>query len=37
MMKWKSLAVLGLVFGMSGMTWGLAQQRQEPHAQRRAF
>ena len=28
MMKWKSLAVLGLVFGMSGMTWGLAQQRQ---------
>ena len=27
-MKWKSLAVLGLVFGMSGMTWGLAQQRQ---------
>ena len=28
MMKWKSLAVLGLVFGMSGVTWGLAQQRQ---------
>ena len=27
-MKWKSLAVLGLVFGMSGVTWGLAQQRQ---------
>jgi len=28
MMKWKSLAVLGLVFGMSGVAWGLAQQRQ---------
>ena len=28
MMKWKSLAVLGLVFGMSGITWGVAQQRQ---------
>ena len=28
MTKWKCLAVLGLVFGMSGVTWGLAQQRQ---------
>jgi len=28
MMKWKILAVFGLVFGMSGVTWGLAQQRQ---------
>ena len=28
MTKWKSLAVVGLVFGMSGVTWGLAQQRQ---------
>jgi hypothetical protein len=28
MMKWKSLAVLGLVFGISGVSWGLAQQRQ---------
>ena len=28
MTKWKTLAVLGLVFGMSGVTWGLAQQRQ---------
>ena len=27
-MKWKILAVSGLVFGMSGVTWGLAQQRQ---------
>jgi len=27
-MKWKILAVFGLVFGMSGVTWGLAQQRQ---------
>ena len=28
MTKWKSLAIFGLVFGISGMTWGLAQQRQ---------
>ena len=28
MTKWKTVAVLGLVFGMSGVTWGLAQQRQ---------
>ena len=27
-MRWKSLAVLGLVFGMSGVSWGLVQQRQ---------
>jgi hypothetical protein len=26
MMKWKCLAALGLVFGMSGVTWGLAQR-----------
>ena len=28
MTKWKCLAVVGLVFGMSGVTWGLVQQRQ---------
>lgn len=28
MMKWKCLAVLGLVIGMSGVTWGLAQRRE---------
>lgn len=27
MLKWKMLCVLGLIFGMSGVTWGLAQQR----------
>ena len=27
-MTWKILTVLGLVFGMSGIAWGFAQQRQ---------
>ena len=27
-MKWRNLAILGLVFGVSGVSWGLAQQRQ---------
>jgi hypothetical protein len=27
MLKWKIMCVLGLIFGMSGVTWGLAQQR----------
>jgi uncharacterized protein YbaA (DUF1428 family) len=27
MLKWKIVAVLGLTFGLTGVTWGLAQQR----------
>ncbi len=26
MLKWKILAVTGLVFGLAGVTWGYAQQ-----------
>jgi len=30
MMKWKIAAVLGLAFGVAGIGWGYAQQRQAP-------
>src|SRR3977135_2974609 len=29
-MKWKIATVLGLAFGVAGMSWGYAQQRQAP-------
>ena len=29
MLKWKVLAIVGLMFGVGGVSWGLAQQRQE--------
>lgn len=29
-MKWKILAVLGVIFGTAGVAWGFAQQRPEP-------
>jgi hypothetical protein len=30
MLKWKIAAVLGVVFGVAGIGWGYAQQRQAP-------
>ncbi len=30
MLKWKLAAVLGVLFGMAGTTWGFAQSRQTP-------
>jgi hypothetical protein len=30
MLKWKILAVLGLAFGVAGMVWGFAQEKQAP-------
>ncbi len=29
MLKWKLLAIVSLMFGIGGVTWGIAQQRQD--------
>ena len=30
MLKWKIATVVGIAFGLAGVSWGYAQQRQAP-------